>query len=198
MAAGTLSAGAATATVTCTFAAAASGTCVLNEGNLRLTNFTFSGDGVEGSDSISIQATDATNVIVSFLATGGAGSFDSSADLSFALEALNGYTLLDAAANSTMAPSTPFVFNFGSSSLTTSSLQTSGASTAYDPFIGAPAVANFVLDWNAGSNLAQSAALYTRLTPPAPPVPGPLPLAGAASAFFTARSLRKRIKASGF
>lgn len=196
LAASTLSVGAANATVTCSFADAAAGTCLLSEGNLSLTNFAYSGDGVEGTDSITLQATDPTNVIISFLATGGLGSFDSKADLSFDLTALNGYTLLEASANSTMAPSTPFVFNYRTSSLTTNPLTTSGSPTAYDPFIGAPTAAQFLLDWDAGNNLAQSTALYTRLAPPAPPVPGPLPLAGAASAFFSARSLRKRIKSS--
>ncbi len=187
-----LEGGQARAALSCTFGSPAN--CYLPETNLSFSNFTYSGDGVDVSDAIQIQGISATSYAISFNAGGTGGNFDSNASINFTLSGLNGYSLLNAAAASTMAPGTPFVFSYASSDLSSSPITTSGSQSAVVPFNSSPTTADFVLSWSAGNNVAQGTAFYIQLT--RTEVPAPLPFAGAAAAFVASRRLRSRIRAN--
>lgn len=190
-AASAIDGGRASAAITCTFGNLSG--CYVPEANLLFSNFTFSGDGADNNDTIQIQAISPTFYSISFAAGGVGGNFDDTAKLNFTISSINSHQLLNAAANSTMAPSTPFTFSYASTDLTTSPITTSGSASSYVPFTAGKSTANFVLSWSAGTNVAQSTALYINLNPP---VPAPLPFAGAAAAFLASRKVRRRIRAN--
>lgn len=188
-AASALDGGQASAALSCTFGNPTN--CLSTETNLTFSNFSYTGDGIDTSDNIQIQALSPTFYSITFTPGGTGGNFDGTANIPFTISTANGYTFKNAAAASTMAPGTPFVFNYNSASLA-APLTTSGSQSPYQN-ITTPSTANIVLSWSAGSNFAQGTAFYINLNPP---VPGPLPLAGASAAFFASRRLRSRINSS--
>lgn len=190
---GSLSAGTAKATLNCTFGST-SGCTSSPEVNLSFSNFSFSGSGAESADAIQIQKSGIYYIIS--LTAGGTGSFDTSANLSFDISALNGYKLETAAANSTMAPLTNFVFTYASDKFAApGNITTQGSFSSFINFLPNTSSATITLSWGAvGGAVAQGTAFYFTMSDP-DPVPGPLPLLGAATAFGLSRRLRRRIQA---
>jgi hypothetical protein len=191
-----LAPGNAKAVLNCTFGN--TGACTgTPEGNLQFSNFSFSGNGAEGVDSIQISQTGPGEIYTIAFNAGGIGQFDTDATLNFTITPINGYTLGSGGASSTVNTFDNPLFNFVYTSSNLPTLTTAGNTLAPVPFTAPNTSSNIVLSWNNPNATASGTSLFVSLQqqPPAT-VPGPLPLLGAASAFGFARKLRNRTRTS--
>lgn len=188
-----LNGGSAQAALNCTLGSPAG--CYLPEGNLQMSNLTFTGTGVEAADTLLFDLSDTGNYIFSFSAAN-SGSFDTNASISFDLNTLNGATLLSAISNSTMSPEAAlggFVFSHTATGMSPSVITSSGGFSGtglFNPNLDSTTV---TLSWGSNGQIAQTSTLYIKLDSP-PPVPGPLPVFGGAVALAFSRRLRRRIQ----
>lgn len=185
--------GSAQAALNCTLAAPAA--CYLQIGNMKMSNLTYSGDGVEGADTLLIDLSQAGNYIFSFSAAN-SGSFDSNASISFDLTTLNGATFLNATSNSNMsldAAQGGFVFSSAATGMSPGVITSSGSFSTTGNFASGLDSTSITLSWGSNGQVAQNSTLYIKLTSP-PPVPGPLPVFGGAAALAFSRRLRNRLQ----
>ena len=191
-----LAPGNAKAVLNCTFGN--TGACTgTPEGNLQFSNFSFSGNGAEGVDSIQISQTGPGEIYTIAFNAGGIGQFDTDATLNFTITPINGYTLGSGGASSTVNTFDNPLFNFVYTSSNLPTLTTAGNTIPPVPFTAPNTSSNIVLSWNNPNATASGTSLFVSLQqqPPAT-VPGPLPLLGAASAFGFARKLRNHTRTS--
>lgn len=181
------------AVLNCTFGDTS--TCGSPESNLLFSNFAYSGDGVEASDLIQVSKTGPGETYAIAINAGGVGQFDGGANISYKLTPLNGYKLGVAAVSSTVniLNSPVFSFTYNASNLP-ATLITAGAVAGPLSFTAPLTATDILLTWNNGTSTASGTSLFVTLEAPTP-VPGPLPLLGAASAFGFARKLRTRTSA---
>lgn len=190
-----LTPGAAQAVLNCTFGN--TGACTGSpEGNLQFSDFSFTGQGAEGVDSIQISQTGPGEIYTIAFTAGGVGQFDTDARLNFKVTPLNGYTLNSAGASSTVNTFDNPLFSFVYSAANLPTLTTSGDTILPVPFSAPQTSSDIVLEWNNPTATASGSSIFISLQAPQT-VPGPLPIIGAASAFGFARKLRQRTRRAG-
>jgi hypothetical protein len=184
-------AGEAQAALSCTFSGFV-GCEGQTEGNLKFSNFQVISGGTnidDGSDAITINALSNNRVQLFASFTNGAGPLGGSGSFRFQADTVGSFILNTFRADSTRtgpdATVTDTVTNLSTSPVDASSLTSaisynSGAKTTL-----------VTIAWSTSGDLINSTQTTFQLTP----VPSPLPLLGAASAFGVSRRLRQRIKA---
>lgn len=167
------------------------------EGNLQFSNFSFSGTGAEGVDAIQVSQTGPGEIYTIAFNAGGVGQFDSEATLNFTITPINGYTLSAAGVSSTVNTFDNPLFSFNYTSGNLPSLTTSGNTVSPVPFSAPLTSSDIVIKWSEASATASGTSFNLSLQPPSTtPVPGPLPILGAASAFGFSRRIRNRSRLS--
>jgi hypothetical protein len=184
--------------LSCTFGAIASGNCAAATiGNLTFSNFTVSGN-YEATDVLDINLTPTNgfyNIVASF--TNG-NPLSGTGNYGFSVAAASGFALDQVAVDSDVSILGTGTFQFANAFTNSpdSPLVSAGGSAA-GAFTPGATASNVLISWtdNGGTNVGNSSSLQLTTNPPSIiPVPGPLPLFGAAAAFGYSRRLRRRVK----
>ena len=171
-------------------------------GNFVISNFALGGSstGYQATDTIFIFANGQGNaeILASFITPpNDATQLTGSGNFSFTLTAASNYKLVNAISDSTVSGQT---FSFSTTLVSpggtwtgSPSVSTGGNSSPFATPSSSPTTSvNVVTSWAANGDNATSYNLVLGIS--SNPVPGPLPLFGAAAAFVQSRQLRRRIK----
>jgi hypothetical protein len=188
--------------VQCTFGNLSA--CNTTVGNVTFSDFTRTNPGSDGAD-----ANDTINVLnpvgniytisPSFQSTGGIlGGPIALSGLSFKATTASGYSLLNMKSNSDVVNSFGLnsIYFDTTADVMATSLYTTGNQAGPNPFDTNSTAANILTNWYLDTPADAANGYSLTITIQQTPVPGPLPVMGAASAFCFSRKLRRRIKAS--
>jgi hypothetical protein len=183
----------------CTFGTLSS--CSISVGALKFDNFNYSGVQPENDDTITVSVLPGPKyTFQASFSPGGQGFVQGDGTLTFAVTAVSpGYTLSTVAAGSNTSNSTTPYYTVTNTltGIASPLVSLGGASVSAVSFITPPSSTSVSIAWVQGgvNNALLNTSLDFVTNPPAIPVPGPLPLFGAATAFGFSRRLRRRVSA---